>query len=133
MAVMPEESNEVVEFCFKNCGLKNDDIAVLATVFEMGGFANIRRIDISQNSISLRGCSILFQAMAERSGGLDDYQKWKQGNNSKSVNKNFVQVLNLSGNRIKSKGYLQLLRQIKEGKYPMLWELDVSSRCSVDA
>ena len=44
---MPEESNEVVELCFTNCSLENDDIAVVSTVFEMGGFANVRQTEIN--------------------------------------------------------------------------------------
>ena len=85
MAVMPEESNEVIELCFTNCSLENDDIAVVATVFELGGFVNVRRMNISKNNIQFRGCTTLFQALAERGGGYDDYQKWKKDKTVKSM------------------------------------------------
>ena len=34
-------------------------------------------------------------------------------------------------NRIKTKGFLYLLTLMKEGKFPLLWELDVSGK-SID-
>ena len=43
----PDASKDVVELQCANCQLENDDIAVLATVFEMGGFANLRVLDLS--------------------------------------------------------------------------------------
>ena len=85
MAVMPDESNEVVELSFANCNLEVDDISVLATVFEVGGFANLRRLDLNNNHIALKGSTALFQAMADRNGGFDDFQKWKDGKNSTSI------------------------------------------------
>ena len=47
MAMDPEANKDVVELQCANCQLENDDIAVLATVFEMGGFANLRVLDLS--------------------------------------------------------------------------------------
>ena len=82
---MPDESNEVVELAFPNCNLETDDISVLATVFEVGGFANLRRLDLNNNHIALRGATILFQAIAERTGGFDDFQKWKDGKDAKGI------------------------------------------------
>ena len=47
MVVDPEASSNVVELQCANCQLENDDIAVLATVFEMCGFSNLRVLDLS--------------------------------------------------------------------------------------
>lgn len=51
--------------------------------------------------------------------------------------KNLIQVLNLSSrmmndrlivdNQIKPKAFMYLVQRINEGRFPMLWELDVSS------
>lgn len=52
MAMDPEASKDVVELQCANCQLENDDIAVLATVFEMGGFANLRVLDLSSRCVA---------------------------------------------------------------------------------
>lgn len=47
----PEASKGVVELKCANCQLENDDIAMLAAVFEMGGFANLRVLDVSSGRV----------------------------------------------------------------------------------
>ena len=70
---------------------------------------------------------MLFQAIAERGGELSSFQTWKSGRPQQTENQNLLQKLYIGNNRIKAKGYMFLLGLMKDGKYPKLWELDVSS------
>ena len=120
-----------------DCELEGEEISLLSTCFEMGGFENLRRLDLSRstllwlspidNNITLRACTVLFQAIAERGGELQSFQTWKSGRIEANKSKNMLQKLYIGSNRIKAKGYMFLLGLIKDGRYPQLWELDVSN------
>lgn len=58
---------------------------------------------------------------------MQSFQTWKSGRMEASTSKNLLQKLYIGSNRIKAKGYMFLLGLIKDGRYPQLWELDVSN------
>lgn len=52
--------------------------------FEAGGFANVRRINLSNNRITFQGWVNLFQWMAERNS-VKDYDRMKKGKKQESI------------------------------------------------